>query len=146
MGGVQERLFCAAGKGARAPLGFWILGFTVQRRLFCAAGKGNHVPYRDSKLTRVLQDALGGSARTALIVCASPCSDNAAETLSSLRFGARARGIVNVAQVNKLGFSSPLSIGYRIFRDLGNEHATRGIGDIAQMTVYATRIRVKGLE
>lgn len=57
------------------------------------------MPYRDSKLTRVLQDALGGSARTALIVCASPCSDNAAETLSSLRFGARARGIVNVAQV-----------------------------------------------
>lgn len=60
------------------------------------------MPYRDSKLTRVLQDALGGSARTALIVCCSPCSDNAAETLSSLRFGARARGIVNVAQVGQM--------------------------------------------
>lgn len=87
--------------------------------LFRAAGKGAHVPYRDSKLTRVLQDALGGSARTALIVCCSPCSDNAAETLSSLRFGSRARGIVNVAQVtadaseHRVRVSS-LNLGFRV--------------------------------
>ncbi|EFJ40297.1 Kif5 kinesin, partial [Volvox carteri f. nagariensis] len=52
-------------------------------------GKARHVPYRDSKLTRVLQDSLGGSARTVLIICCSPCLENAAETLSSLRFGSR---------------------------------------------------------
>ncbi|PNH09544.1 Kinesin-related protein 3 [Tetrabaena socialis] len=52
-------------------------------------GKPRHVPYRDSKLTRVLQDSLGGSARTVLVVCCSPCLENAAETLSTLRFGAR---------------------------------------------------------
>ena len=62
-----------------------------------AGGKAAHVPYRDSKLTRVLQDALGGNSRTALIVCCSPCTDSAAETLSSLRFAARAASIVNTA-------------------------------------------------
>ena len=52
------------------------------------------------QLTRVLQDSLGGSARTALIVCCSPSSEDAAETLSSLRFGSRARGIVNTVHSN----------------------------------------------
>ena len=55
------------------------------------------MPYRDSKLTRVLQDALGGNSRTALVVCCSPCVDSAGETLSSLRFAARAASIVNTA-------------------------------------------------
>ena len=48
----------------------------------------------------VLQDSLGGTANTALIVCCSPMVDNAAETLSTLRFGVRARGIVNTVQLN----------------------------------------------
>lgn len=48
----------------------------------------------------VLQDSLGGTANTALIICCSPSMDNAAETLSSLRFGVRARGIVNSVQLN----------------------------------------------
>lgn len=51
----------------------------------------------------VLQDCLGGNARTALIVCCSPSSDNAAETLSSLRFGARAKGVVNALQARHTG-------------------------------------------
>ena len=46
----------------------------------------------------MVQDCLGGNSRTALIVCCSPSSDNAAETLSSLRFGARAKGVVNTLQ------------------------------------------------
>ncbi|XP_031384520.1 kinesin-like protein KIN-1 isoform X2 [Punica granatum] len=56
-------------------------------------GRGNHIPYRDSKLTRILQDALGGNSRTALLCCCSPSPSNAAETLSTLRFGARAKHI-----------------------------------------------------
>ncbi|GLC44581.1 hypothetical protein PLESTB_001321400 [Pleodorina starrii] len=64
-------------------------------------GKARHVPYRDSKLTRVLQDSLGGSARTVLIICCSPCLENAAETLSSLRFGSRAKGVQNTVTVNQ---------------------------------------------
>lgn len=47
-----------------------------------------------------LQDSLGGTANTALIICCSPSLDNAAETLSSLRFGVRARGIINSLVVN----------------------------------------------
>jgi kinesin family protein 5 len=53
-----------------------------------------HVPYRDSKLTLLLRDALGGGrSRTALVVCCSPGKRDAAETLSSLRFASRARGV-----------------------------------------------------
>eukprot|EP01025_Chloroclados_australasicus_P068801 TRINITY_DN9591_c0_g1_i2.p1 TRINITY_DN9591_c0_g1~~TRINITY_DN9591_c0_g1_i2.p1 ORF type:complete len:416 (-),score=33.14 TRINITY_DN9591_c0_g1_i2:151-1398(-) len=63
-------------------------------------GKSSYVPYRDSKLTRVLQDSLGGNARMALLVCCSPCVENAAETLSTLRFGTRVQGITNTIQVN----------------------------------------------
>lgn len=55
--------------------------------------KLNHIPYRDSKLTRMLQDALGGSCRMALLCCCSPSPSNASETLSTLRFGARAQHI-----------------------------------------------------
>ncbi|DBB16743.1 TPA: hypothetical protein ACH3X3_014985 [Trebouxia sp. C0006] len=72
-------------------------------------GKSSHVPYRDSKLTRVLQDSLGGTANTALIICCSPSLDNAAETLSSLRFGVRARGIVNSVQANAVKLLRPSS-------------------------------------
>ncbi|XP_048542937.1 kinesin-like protein KIN-1 isoform X1 [Triticum urartu] len=53
--------------------------------------KPNHVPYRDSKLTRILQDALGGSSRAALLCCCSPSSSNAPESLSTIRFGTRTK-------------------------------------------------------
>ncbi|KAL7259461.1 hypothetical protein ACSBR1_005372 [Camellia fascicularis] len=55
--------------------------------------KANHIPYRDSKLTRLLQDALGGNSQTALLCCCSPSLSNASESLSTLRFGARAKHI-----------------------------------------------------
>eukprot|EP00434_Breviolum_minutum_P007515 symbB.v1.2.006633.t2/scaffold390.1/size254036/29 len=59
-----------------------------------------HVPYRDSQLTRVLQEALGGNCRTTLLVAASSCAQHADETLSSLRFATRAKSVRNVAKVN----------------------------------------------
>jgi kinesin family member 5 len=59
-----------------------------------------HVPYRDSKLTRVLQDSLGGNSKTVLIVAISPSSYNANETLSTIRFGLRAKAIENKVTVN----------------------------------------------
>lgn len=64
-------------------------------------GKAKHVPYRDSKLTRLLQDSLGGNCRTTLVICCSPSSWNGEETLSTLRFGNRAKSIKNNAKVNK---------------------------------------------
>ncbi|CEP14848.1 hypothetical protein [Parasitella parasitica] len=60
----------------------------------------SHVPYRDSKLTRILQESLGGNSRTTLIINCSPSSYNEIETISTLRFGARAKTIKNKAKVN----------------------------------------------
>lgn len=57
--------------------------------------KATHVPYRDSKLTRILQDSLGGNSKTALIINCSPSSFNGPETVSTLRFGTRAKSICN---------------------------------------------------
>jgi len=65
-------------------------------------GKGHsHIPYRNSKLTRVLQESLGGNARTTLIITCSPSSFNDAETLSTLRFGYRAKSIKNKPKINR---------------------------------------------
>ncbi|KAF8334309.1 kinesin heavy chain [Cantharellus anzutake] len=63
-------------------------------------GKSTHIPYRDSKLTRILQESLGGNSRTTLIINCSPCAFNEAETLSTLRFGMRAKTIKNTARIN----------------------------------------------
>ena len=63
--------------------------------------KSTHVPYRESKLTRILQQSLGGNSRTALIITCSPHPYNESETLSTLRFGQRARNIKNQAKVNR---------------------------------------------
>ncbi|KAK7749001.1 Kinesin heavy chain [Cytospora paraplurivora] len=63
-------------------------------------GKSSHVPYRDSKLTRILQESLGGNSRTTLIINCSPSSYNDIETLGTLRFGMRAKSIKNKAKVN----------------------------------------------
>lgn len=63
-------------------------------------GKSTHIPYRDSKLTRILQESLGGNSRTTLIINCSPSSYNDAETISTLRFGVRAKSIKNKAKVN----------------------------------------------
>lgn len=63
-------------------------------------GKSTHIPYRDSKLTRILQESLGGNSRTTLIINCSPSSYNDAETISTLRFGVRAKAIKNKAHVN----------------------------------------------
>ncbi|CAK5076942.1 unnamed protein product [Meloidogyne enterolobii] len=66
-----------------------------------AEGTKSHVPYRDSKLTRILQESLGGNSRTTIVICCSPASYNEAETKSTLLFGQRAKTIKNVVVVNE---------------------------------------------
>ena len=66
-----------------------------------ADGNKSHIPYRDSKLTRILQESLGGNAKTTIVICASPASFNEAETKSTLDFGKRAKTIKNVVAVNE---------------------------------------------
>ncbi|XP_064419298.1 kinesin heavy chain isoform X4 [Latimeria chalumnae] len=65
-----------------------------------AEGTKTHVPYRDSKMTRILQDSLGGNCRTTIIICCSPSIFNEAETKSTLMFGQRAKTIKNTVSVN----------------------------------------------
>uniref|UniRef100_A0A8D0ALY1 Kinesin-like protein n=1 Tax=Sander lucioperca TaxID=283035 RepID=A0A8D0ALY1_SANLU len=65
-----------------------------------AEGTKTHVPYRDSKMTRILQDSLGGNCRTTIIICCSPSVYNEAETKSTLMFGQRAKTIKNTVSVN----------------------------------------------
>lgn len=66
----------------------------------------SHVPYRDSKLTMILMDSIGGNSKTTLIICASPEAAQLSETLSTLRFGERAKKITNTVKVNEeLGIS-----------------------------------------
>ncbi|KAE9554324.1 hypothetical protein FO519_002495 [Halicephalobus sp. NKZ332] len=66
-----------------------------------AEGTKSHVPYRDSKLTRILQESLGGNSRTTIVICCSPASWNEGETKSTLLFGQRAKTIKNVVVVNE---------------------------------------------
>lgn len=63
-------------------------------------GRSTHIPYRDSKLTRILQESLGGNSQTSLIINCSPCSKDELETLSTLRFGSRAKHIKNKVHIN----------------------------------------------
>jgi len=64
-------------------------------------GKSTHIPYRDSKLTRLLQDSLGGNTKTLMIAAFSPADNNYDETLSTLRYASRAKQIKNQPKVNE---------------------------------------------
>ena len=64
-------------------------------------GKSIHVPYRDSKLTRLLQDSLGGNARTVMVANIGPANYNYDETITTLRYANRAKNIKNKPRVNE---------------------------------------------
>jgi kinesin family protein 3/17 len=64
-------------------------------------GTSKHIPYRDSKLTRLLQDSLGGNTKTVMIAAISPASYNYEETLSTLRYADRAKQIKNKPRINE---------------------------------------------
>lgn len=64
-------------------------------------GKSTHIPYRNSKLTRLLQDSLGGNSKTVMVANVGPADYNYDETISSLRYATRAKSIKNHAIVNE---------------------------------------------
>jgi hypothetical protein len=66
-----------------------------------ARGRAAHIPYRDSKLTRLLEDSLGGNCKTTLVACVSAAAAAASETLSTLKFAERAAHVRNHARVNE---------------------------------------------
>ncbi|KAG7092844.1 hypothetical protein E1B28_009158 [Marasmius oreades] len=106
----SERLKRTAAAGERIKEGISInSGLLALGNVISALGDpsrakshtATHVPYRDSKLTRLLQDSLGGNAHTLMIACVSPAEWNAAETVNTLKYANRARNIKNRAVVNE---------------------------------------------
>uniref|UniRef100_A0A8C6VAM5 Kinesin family member 13Bb n=1 Tax=Neogobius melanostomus TaxID=47308 RepID=A0A8C6VAM5_9GOBI len=77
------------------------LGLVISALADQGAGRSKFVPYRDSVLTWLLKDSLGGNSRTAMVATVSPSADNYDETLSTLRYADRAKSIVNHAVVNE---------------------------------------------
>eukprot|EP00928_Gymnodinium_smaydae_P045377 TRINITY_DN3025_c1_g4_i1.p1 TRINITY_DN3025_c1_g4~~TRINITY_DN3025_c1_g4_i1.p1 ORF type:complete len:706 (+),score=208.90 TRINITY_DN3025_c1_g4_i1:208-2325(+) len=89
-------------EGAAINKSLSALGVVIEKLAAASNGKANVViPYRDSKLTRLLQNALGGSSKTIMICALSPASSNYQETLSTLRYADRAKQIKNKATVNE---------------------------------------------
>ncbi|ORZ19766.1 hypothetical protein BCR42DRAFT_223515 [Absidia repens] len=103
----SERLKRTAAEGDRRKEGINInAGLHALGNVISALGdtskRGTHVPYRDSKLTRLLQDSLGGNATTLMIACASPVEFNMSETLNTLQYANRARNIKNKSEKNQV--------------------------------------------
>jgi kinesin family protein 3/17 len=67
---------------------------------YLVQGKGTFIPYRDSKLTRLLQDSLGGNSKTIMIANISPLHANIEETLSTLKYASKAKYITNLPRIN----------------------------------------------
>merc|ERR1712131_14085 len=91
-------------------------------------GKG-HIPYRDSKLTRLLQDSLGGNAKTIMVANVGPANYNFDESMTTLRYANRAKNIKNIPKINE----DPKDAKMREYKDeidkLKRQLADRGLGD-----------------
>ena len=87
-------------EGININYGLLVLGNVISA-LGDEARKGAHVPYRDSKLTRMLQDSIGGNSRTLMIACISPADSNFAESYNTITYANRARNIKNKPVVNR---------------------------------------------
>ncbi|KAI1897822.1 hypothetical protein AGOR_G00087220 [Albula goreensis] len=98
-GAAGERLK----EGSNINKSLTTLGLVISALADQGAGKNKSkfVPYRDSVLTWLLKDSLGGNSRTAMVATVSPAADNYDETLSTLRYADRAKSIVNHAVVNE---------------------------------------------
>lgn len=102
----SERLKRTGATGERAREGISInCGLLALGNVISALGdkskKASHVPYRDSKLTRLLQDSLGGNSQTIMLACVSPSDRDFMETLNTLKYANRARNIKNRVQINQ---------------------------------------------
>ncbi|XP_002667565.2 kinesin-like protein KIF13B isoform X2 [Danio rerio] len=98
-GAAGERLK----EGSNINRSLTTLGLVISALAEQGAGKNKSkfVPYRDSVLTWLLKDSLGGNSRTAMVAAVSPAADNYEETLSTLRYADRAKSIINHAVVNE---------------------------------------------
>lgn len=104
----SERVSKTGAEGQRAKEGAHInkslmtLGVVINKLSEGVESKGGHIPYRDSKLTRILQPALGGNSKTAIVCAMTPATTHCDESHSTLRFASRAKRVVNKAMVNEV--------------------------------------------
>lgn len=105
---------------------------TLGRVITCLVEKAPHIPYRESKLTRLLQDSLGGRTKTSIIATISPSQSNVEETLSTLEYAHRAKKITNCPEINQKMTKQALLKEYtqeieRLRRDLAAARDRTGI-------------------
>uniref|UniRef100_A0A5K3FPF9 Kinesin-like protein n=1 Tax=Mesocestoides corti TaxID=53468 RepID=A0A5K3FPF9_MESCO len=104
----SERLGRTGAEGERAKEGIKInFGLLALGNVINALSENQkHVPYRDSKLTRLLCDSLGGNSRTVLIACISPAEVDMAESINTLQYATRAKKIRNTISINVANMTS----------------------------------------
>uniref|UniRef100_A0A3Q4H4G2 Kinesin-like protein KIF21B n=1 Tax=Neolamprologus brichardi TaxID=32507 RepID=A0A3Q4H4G2_NEOBR len=166
----SERLKRTGATGDRAREGISInCGLLALGNVISALGdqtkKGGHVPYRDSKLTRLLQDSLGGNSRTVMIACVSPSDRDFMETLNTLKYANRARNIKNKVMVNQDKTSQQISalraeiarlqmelMEYKAGKRVACEEGSEGYSDLYQENAMlqrendTLRLRVKAMQ
>ncbi|XP_067360608.1 kinesin-like protein KIF21B isoform X9 [Channa argus] len=166
----SERLKRTGATGERAREGISInCGLLALGNVISALGdhtkKGGHVPYRDSKLTRLLQDSLGGNSRTVMIACISPSDRDFMETLNTLKYANRARNIKNKVVVNQDKTSQQISalraeiarlqmelMEYKAGKRVACEEGSEGYSDLYQENAMlqrendTLRLRVKAMQ
>eukprot|EP01042_Synura_sphagnicola_P001966 gene1966-2328_t len=99
-------------EGSAINMSLQVLGRVINA--LAEGRKGGHVPYRDSKLTRLLQESLGGNSSTIMIAAVSPADYNYDETVSTLRYANRAKSIANAVKRNE-------DVNERMIRELKEE-------------------------
>ncbi|KAF5902586.1 kinesin-like protein KIF21A isoform X3 [Clarias magur] len=166
----SERLKRTGATGERAKEGISInCGLLALGNVISALGdkskRSTHVPYRDSKLTRLLQDSLGGNSQTVMIACISPSDRDFMETLNTLKYANRARNIKNKVVVNQDKASQQISalrteiarlqmelMEYRTGKRIVGEDGLESINDMyhensmLQMENQNLRVRVKAMQ
>nr|KAF6279835.1 kinesin family member 21B [Myotis myotis] len=166
----SERLKRTGATGERAKEGISInCGLLALGNVISALGdqskKVVHVPYRDSKLTRLLQDSLGGNSQTIMIACVSPSDRDFMETLNTLKYANRARNIKNKVVVNQDKTSQQISalraeiarlqmelMEYKAGKRVIGEDGSEGYSDLFRENAMlqkengALRLRVKAMQ
>jgi len=103
--------------------------------------KVSYVPFRDSKLTRILQDSLGGNSKTALVVNIGPSIRSLEETLSSLYFGSRAMKVTNKPMINKTQDYYALSVQLQAELDTKDDQLHKMEIKVAQLVDEVTNLK-----
>uniref|UniRef100_A0AAQ4QZY1 Kinesin family member 21A n=1 Tax=Gasterosteus aculeatus aculeatus TaxID=481459 RepID=A0AAQ4QZY1_GASAC len=166
----SERLKRTGATGDRAKEGISInCGLLALGNVISALGdrskRSTHVPYRDSKLTRLLQDSLGGNSQTVMIACISPSDRDFMETLNTLKYANRARNIKNKVMVNQDKASQQISalrteiarlqmelMEYKTGKRMVGEDGMEGVNDLVhensmlQTENNNLRVRVKAMQ